>query len=123
MSLNLASLEQYEAPRHATDCVDCACDSEKIRVVRAYLQQCFPNCSIREFHSRSVVKQRGRLVSSADHHVISMSEDRPCCAVLTPEFFDQPIKGLGERLRQWHLASAVVASGTVIVGRNGLSPL
>ena len=123
MSLNLAFSEQYESPRRAVKCLDCGCDIEKIRVARAYFEVHFPNCTIREFHSRSTVRQRGRLVSSSDHHVISISEDRPCCAVLTPEFFTQPSEGLGERLRRWHLASAVVAEGTVIVGRNGISPL
>jgi hypothetical protein len=123
MSLSLVCSEQHESPRRTAECAaDCACDGEKVAVVRAYLHERFPTCPIREFHSRSRVQQRGRFISSADHHVISLSDDRPCCAVLTPEFFDQPIEGLAERLQEWHLASAVVAEGAVIVGRNGLSP-
>lgn len=123
MSLSVASSEPSELPRTAVKCADCACDIEKTGVVRAYIQACFPNCAIREFHSHSTVRYGSGVVPCADHHVISLSEDRPCCAVLTPEFFEQPVEGLGERLRHWHLAGALVAEGTVIVGRNGLSPL
>jgi len=62
-------------------------------------------------------------VPNADHYVISLSEDRPCCAVLTSGFFEQAVQGLGERLRHWHLPSALVAEGVVIVDVDGLSPL
>ena len=123
MSLSVAPSEPYEPPRRAVQHADCACDSEKTNVVRAYIQAHFPNCAIREFHSHSTVRYGSVAVPCADHHVISLSEDRPCCAVLTSEFFEQSVEGLGERLRHWHLASALVAEGTVIVGRNGLSPL
>jgi hypothetical protein len=123
MSLSLASSEGRECPSTAVKCVDCGCDIEKISVVRAYLREHFPDHAIREFHSRSTVRQGGVAVSCADHHVLSVGDDRSCSAVLTPEFFEQPVEGLGERLCEWHLASALVAEGTVIVGRNGLSPL
>jgi hypothetical protein len=121
MSLSVVSSEPYALPRSAVNSADCACDIEKTSVVRAYIQAHFANCTIREFHSHSTVRYGSVAVPYADHHVISLSEDRPCCAVLTAEFFEQPVEGLGERLRRWHLASALVAEGTVIVGRDGLS--
>ena len=122
MTLCAASSDQRE-PYSASDSVDCACDSDKLRVVRTYLHERFPDRESREFHSHSTVRYGSVAVPCADHHVISLSEDRPCCAVLTPDFFEQPVEGLGERLRHWHLASALVAEGVVIVNGDGLSPL
>ncbi len=121
--LGVASSEPHELPRSAVRAPECGCDIEKTRVVRTYIEVHFPNCAIREFHSQSTVRYGRVGVPRADHHVISLSEDRPCCAVLTPEFFEQSLEGLGERLRHWHLASALVAEGVVIVGRNGIAPL
>jgi len=123
LELCVQSLDQGKGLFDASDSVDCACDSEKLGVVRMYLQERFPDRGVREFHSQSTVRYGTAAIPRADHHVISLSEDRPCCAVLTPEFFEQPVDGLDERLRHWHLAGALVAEGTVIVGRNGLSPL
>jgi hypothetical protein len=123
VTLSLASSEHHELPERAASEVDCACDRQAVGIVRAYVHAHFPNCSVREFHSRSTVRQGDVAVAYADYHVISLSEDRPFCVVLTPEFFTQPVEGLAERLRRWHLASALVAEGTVIVGGSGLSPL
>ena len=122
MSLSIASSER-QLSRGALRRVDCACDTAKTSVVHAYIKARFPDCAIREFHSHSTVRYGSVTVPSADHHVISLSEDRPVCAVLTPEFFDQPVEGLEKRLHKWHLASALVAEGVVIVGRNGIAPL
>ncbi len=123
MSLSLASAEPYDSPVGTAECGDCACDIERTRVVRAYIKRHFPNCAIREFHSHSTVRYGSVRVPCADHHVISLSDDRPCCAVLTPEFFEQPVEGLAERLVHWHLASALVAEGVVILSGNGIGPL
>src|SRR5579862_7195791 len=90
MSLSVASSEPHELSR---DDVSCACEIEKARVVRAYIQACFPTCAIREFHSKSTVRYGNATILRADHHVISLSEDRPICAVLTSEFFEQPVEG------------------------------
>ena len=122
MSLCLASSEECELPC-STIGDDCACDIEKIRVVRAYVQSHFPDRDVREFHSLSTVMQGDVTVPCADHHVVSITDGRPCCAVLTREFLDQPIDGLGDRLRRWHLARALRVDGTVIVGGDGISPL
>lgn len=123
MILCLASSDQGEALYSASDSVQCACDSEKLAAVRTYLHERFPDRPFHEFHSHNTVRYGSVAVPPADHHVISLSTDRPFCAVLTSKFFEQPVQGLGERLRHWHLASALVAEGVVIVGGDGLSPL
>jgi hypothetical protein len=123
MSLCLAVPEEREYPRSAVRCADCACDSEKLGTVRAYVQEHFPDRSIREFHSHSTVRHGGVPVPCADHHVISISDDRPCCAVLAPEFLDQSVGMVDECLRGWDLATALRVDCAVMVGRHGLTPL
>jgi len=58
-----------------------------------------------------------------NYHVASLSADLPCCAVLTSRFMAQPVRELDEHLSQWDLASAIQVDRTVIVDRDGLSPL
>jgi hypothetical protein len=123
MSLCLAASEERECPCSAVSCIECGCELEKIAVVRAYVEGHFPDRAAREFHSRSTVKQGGVAVPCADYHVLSISGGGPCCAVLTREFLEQPVEGLGERLRGWDLATALRVESMVIVGKDGLSPL
>jgi hypothetical protein len=122
MSLSIASSEQYELPSHAVS-VDCACDGEKISAVRAYIERHFPDRAVRQFHSHSTVRQGAAAVPCADYHVVSISDERPCCAILTREFIELPVGPLDDCLRGWDLATALRVNSMVIVGRNGISPL
>ncbi len=124
MALCVASSDQCEALSSAGDSVDCACDGEKVRVVRTYLQERFPDRAVREFHSRSTVVVQGRLPAPcANYHVVSVSDERPYCAVLTSRFLEQPARELHEHLRRWDLATAIQVARTVIVDADGLLPL
>ena len=83
MSLCVESSCQYDAPcRDGEASFDCACDREKLGVVRAYMREQFPDRVVREFHSRSTVVAPGRRPAPcADHHVVSISDERPDRAV------------------------------------------
>ena len=123
MSLCTAASEKRECPCSEVKCVDCGCDIERISVVHAYVQGHFPDRTVREFHSRSTVKQGGVTVPCAEHHVLSVNGNRPCCAVLTREFLALPVGTIDDCLRGWGLANALRVDGLVIVGGNGISPL
>ena len=123
MSSCVASADQCEALRSASD-ADCTCDTEKVGVVRTYLHERFPDRLVREFHSHSTVVAQGAVPAPcANYHVVSISDDLPCCAILTSRFLEHPVKGLLKRLRQWDLARAIQVDRTVIVDAEGLSQL
>ena len=124
MNLRVESPDQYEVRYHDSDSVECACDSEKLRVVRTYLHERFPDRAVREFHSHSTVVVQGSLPAPcSNYHVLSISDELPYCAVLTNGFLELPVRKLREQLRRWNLAGAIQADRTVIVGEEGLSPL
>ena len=123
MSLCIAASAERERPCSPVKCVDCGCDIEKINVIRDYVHGHFPDRAVREFHSRSTVRQGGVAVPCAEHHVLSLSDERPCCVVLTGQFLDQSVGTIDDCLRRWSLANALRVEGVVIVGRNGISPL
>ena len=91
--------------------------------MRAYVQEHFPGRVVRVFHSRSTVVRDGVPAACAEHHVLRIGDEYPQCAVLTREFLEQPFEDLGERLRQWDLASALRVERTVIVDGNGVAPI
>jgi len=122
MALSAASANQCDGL--CNDPVDCACDGEKLRAVRTYLHERFPNRAVREFHSHSTVVVRGSMPAPcANYHVVSLSDELPYCAVLTGQFLAQPVGELCDHLRGWDLARAIQVERTVIVDANGLSPL
>lgn len=123
MVLCLAASDQCEAPCNAVPDVDCACDVEKIRMVCAYVQEQFPDLTVREFHARSTVVRGGVRTPCAEHHAVSLSGECPYCAVLTREFLEQPVGELGGHLRRWNLGGALRVDRTVIVSGNGVTPL
>ena len=104
-------------------CVDCACDAEKVRLVRAHLEEQFPDHTVSDFHSRSTVKHGGVVAPCAEHHVVSVNDERPYCAVLTRAFLEHAVEDLAVCLRQWDLAGTLRAERVVILQENGLSPL
>ena len=123
MALSAAASKQCQ-DLCSSDGVDCTCDDEKLRAVRTYLHECFPDHPLREFHSHSTVVVKGSLPAPcANYHVVSISDDLPCCAVLTRRFLAQPASQLCEHLRGWDLAQAMQVDRTVIVDADGLSPL
>lgn len=116
--------DQYEARYSTSDAVNCACDREKLRLVRTYLHERFPHRAVHEFHSHSTTVVRGRSPAPcANYHVLSISDDLPYCAVLTRRFLEQPVSELCEHLRCWDLARAMQVDRTVIVDGDGLSAL
>jgi hypothetical protein len=124
MPLCVASSDQCEAVRSASELIDCACDREKLRVVRTYLHERFPDRTVREFHSHSTVVVPGGVPAPcANYHVVSISDDLPYCALFTRRFLEQPVRELREHLRQWDLAGAIQVDRTVIVDGDGLSQL
>jgi len=124
MHLCLASLDQREGLYSTSDSVDCTCDREKLGVVRTYLHEQFPDRTVHEFHSHSTVVVHGSSPAPcANYHVVSLSDELPCCAVLTSRFLAQPVRELDEHLSRWDLASAIQVDRTVIVDGDGLSPL
>jgi len=122
MSLCLKFPEECEEDCSDVARGDCACDPEKIGVLRAYVEEQFPDHVVREFHSHSTVVQDGVPAPGADHHVVRIGDEGLYCAVLTREFLAQPVEHLDERLRQWDLASTLRVDRTVIVGSTGISP-
>jgi hypothetical protein len=124
MNLRVESPDQHEVRYRFSDSVECACDSEKLRGVRTYLYERFPDRAIREFHSHSTVVVQGSLPAPCStYHVVSISDELPYCAVLTNGFLELPARKLRDLLRRWNLARAMQAERTVIVDDNGLSPL
>jgi len=59
MHLCVASSDQREGHGSGSDSVDCACDNEKLGVVRRYLHERFPDRTVREFHSHSTAPSIG----------------------------------------------------------------
>lgn len=123
MTLYVESLDQREAPYCANDSSECTCDSDKLRVVRTYLHERFPDRDVRDFHCHSSVVVQGLRAPYANYHVLSVSDELPYCAVLTSGFLELPVRTLRDHLRRWNLARAIQAERTVIVDDNGLSPL
>jgi len=124
MALHVALSDRGKPLFETGDSVDCACDSEKLQVIRTYLHERFPDRAVHEFHSRSFIVVPGcRPAWCANFHVISISDERSYYAVLTGRFLAQPLSELQEHLRWWDLASAMQVDRTVIVDGDGLSLL
>jgi len=53
---DLGLTEQTKARDGAANWFDCACDVNRLCVVRTYLKRHFPDRTGRDFHTRSIVK-------------------------------------------------------------------
>ena len=101
----------------------CACDSEKIFAVHAYLKRHFPHCVLGDLHAPARMMRGGVLAGRGDYHVVSLVADHPSHAVLLNECFECPVGRLEEHLWQWNLAAALRAHRIVVVGKDGVSAL
>jgi len=102
---------------------ECACDDQKVSIVRVYVMDHFPGRVLRDAHSCSTVVEDGVVVPSADYHVISIGVGVPCCAVLTRRFLALPVDEIAACLRRGDLARALGMERTVLVDSAGISPL
>ncbi len=123
MSLCLASADECERAQSNVPCVDCACDLEKISVLRDYVQEHFPGRAVRVLHSHSTVVRNGVPGACAEHHLLRIDDECPHCAVLTAEFLEQPFEDIDDRLRRWGLTSALRVERTVVIDSHGVSAI
>jgi hypothetical protein len=103
----------------------CACHPERIRALRRYLSERFPQYASRHFHSRTRLMHAGQVSSHASHHVISLThvDVLPYYAVILQDFLAHTAPGIAGRLQQWDLADMLRSHRMVIVSDDGVFPL
>jgi hypothetical protein len=103
----------------------CGCDAAKLDVVHEYLNEEFPQCTLKDLHAPTRLMQAGVPTPHAEHHVVGIECPNMLAyyAVLLQEFLQYPVEALRPRLREWDVAQVIRTSRIAVVSKDGADGL